>query len=119
MHKRGTPVTIEALCAECLELVGDVRLRIDALRAMNPALDTGVTELLPTPEDPGSNGVAADHELPTTLHAAAVYRPQRRHARGGLGEVLTAHQEELDCTVALKRIRPDKPHETARLRFLR
>jgi serine/threonine-protein kinase len=119
MHEQGTPVTIEALCAECPELIEDVRLRIDALRAMDPALDTGVTELLPTPEDPGSDGVGADHELPDVLRAAAVYRPQRRYARGGLGEVLTAHQEELDRTVALKRIRPDKLHETARLRFLR
>ncbi len=33
--------------------------------------------------------------------------------------MLTAHQEELDRTVALKRIRPDKLHDTARRRFLR
>ena len=57
--------------------------------------------------------------LPAVLSATAVYRPQRHHARGGLGEVLVAYQEELDRTVALKRIRPDKLHEEARRRFLR
>ena len=33
--------------------------------------------------------------------------------------MFTAHQEELDRTVALKRIRPDKLHDVARRRFLR
>src|SRR5262249_25089867 len=51
--------------------------------------------------------------------ATAVYRPRSHHDQGGLGVVFTAHQEELDRTVALKRIRPDKLHEVARRRFLR
>src|SRR6202042_344787 len=101
------------------ELVEEVRRRINALQAMDSAIDTRVTELLSTPVDPGPNGMGANRRLPDTLRAAAVYRPERHHARGGLGEVLTAHQEELDRTVALKRIRPDKLHETARRRFLR
>ena len=33
--------------------------------------------------------------------------------------MLVAHQQELDRPVALKRIRPDKLHDTARDRFLR
>ena len=70
-------------------------------------------------EDTESDGTAAKHRLPEVLRAAAVYRPQRYHARGGLGEVLAAHQEELDRTVALKRIRPDQLDEAARRRFLR
>ena len=57
--------------------------------------------------------------LPAVLSATAVYRPQRHHARGGLGEVLVAYQEELDRAVALKRVRPDKLHEEARRRFYR
>jgi eukaryotic-like serine/threonine-protein kinase len=57
--------------------------------------------------------------LPEVLRATAVYRPRRHHDQGGLGVVYTAHQEELDRTVALKRIRPDRLHDPARRRFLR
>ena len=58
--------------------------------------------------------------MPDVLRASAVYRPQHCHARGGQGEVLAAHQEELDRTVALKRIRPEMLHvATRRHRFLR
>ena len=73
----------------------------------------------PSPGARGPDGLGYDHRLPDDLHATAVYRPKRFHAHGGLGEVLAAHQEELDRTVALKRIRPDRLHETARRRFLR
>src|SRR5262249_18372152 len=101
------------------ELAEEVRRRIRALQALNPALDSDVAAASPTPEGPSSHGVGTDRRLPDAWRAAAVYRPQRPHARGGPGEGLTAHQEELDRTVALKRIRPDKLHETARRRFLR
>jgi serine/threonine protein kinase len=85
------------------------------------ALDNDVepTRSVATPGDGGPDGSGADPRLPDALRAAAVYRPRRHHARGGLGEVLAAHQEELDRTVALKRIRPDKLHDVARRRFLR
>ena len=60
-----------------------------------------------------------DRRLPDDLRATRCTGRERYHAQGGLGEVLAAHQEELDRTVALKRIRPDKLHDTARRRFLR
>jgi tetratricopeptide (TPR) repeat protein/tRNA A-37 threonylcarbamoyl transferase component Bud32 len=119
MHKQGAPLTIEELCADCPELVAEVRRRIQALQAMDSALGTTGTELGPTPGDERWDGVGAYRMVPDVLHAAAVYRPRSHHHQGGLGVVFTAYQEELDRTVALKRIRPDKLHEAARRRFLR
>jgi len=43
----------------------------------------------------------------------------RFHARGGLGEVLVARQQELDRPVAVKRILSARLHEVSRQRFLR
>ena len=119
LHEQGTPLTIEDLCAECPELVAEVRRRIEILREMDSALDTEVQQPRTSPEDRVRGGSGANRELPDVLRATAVYRPERWHARGGLGEVLTARQDELDRTVALKRIRPDKLRDAARRRFLR
>ena len=87
------------------ELVAELRRRIEAVCAIDSALDTRNDREPRRRPEAGSNG-----RLPDVLRAAAVYRPQRHHAHGGLGEVLTAYQEELDRKVALKRIRPDKLH---------
>src|SRR5262249_60910284 len=82
-------------------------------------LDVGPPHSVPAPGGGDPDGSEAGRRLPDDLHATADYRPERFHAQGGLGEVLAARQEELDRTVALKRIRPDKLHDTARRRFLR
>ena len=119
LRRQGRDPSAEELCADCPELAGELRRRIEVVRGLDSVLDVVATRLAATPEDRGPDGPGSDHRLPDDLRATAVYRPQRFHARGGLGEVLAAHQEELDRTVALKRIRPDKLHEAARRRFLR
>jgi eukaryotic-like serine/threonine-protein kinase len=119
MHERGTPVTIEELCVDCPELVEDLRRRIEALRNMDSVLNAGTNESGSPSAGQGRNGTATNFALPDAMRASAVFRPERHHAQGGLGEVLTAHQEELDRLVAIKRIRPDKLHDAARRRFLR
>ncbi len=118
-RRQGRDLSAGELCADCPELVGELRRRIAVVRDLEPVLDVEPTHSVATPGDGGPDGLWADRRLPDDLHATAVYRPRRFHARGGLGEVLAARQEELDRTVALKRIRPDKLHDAARRRFLR
>src|SRR5262249_29982110 len=55
-----------------------------------------------------------DGEVPTVTLRYQVLRP---HARGGLGEVFVARDQELDRQVALKEIQPDladNPHNRSR-----
>jgi eukaryotic-like serine/threonine-protein kinase len=112
MRDHGTPLTIDELCADCPELAPEVRRRIEVLEALGSAIDTRVQE-------PRLTAGHRDRLQPEISHATAVYRTSSYHAQGGLGVVFTAHQEELDRTVALKRIRPDKQREVSRRRFLR
>jgi tetratricopeptide (TPR) repeat protein/tRNA A-37 threonylcarbamoyl transferase component Bud32 len=63
-------------------------------------------------------------ELQARLHPDATptgsrYHPLRFHARGGLGEVLVAHDDELHREVALKRVQAAHAHDaSSRRRFL-
>ena len=119
LRRQGRDLSAGDLCADCPELADELRRRIAVVRSLEPVLDVEPTHSVVTPGDGGPGGSGSDRRLPDDLHATAVYRPQRYHAQGGLGEVLAARQEELDRTVALKRIRPDRLHDTARRRFLR
>jgi serine/threonine-protein kinase len=102
-----------------------------------PQLGTEIEKRLAgsTPPADGSSasGAGAPTELlsPAEMRASAAspapdraggtrYRSLRFHARGGLGEVLVAHDDELHREVALKRIQERYVHDRAsRRRFLR
>jgi tRNA A-37 threonylcarbamoyl transferase component Bud32 len=119
LRRQGREVTPESLCAECPELVEELRRRIAGFRNVDLALDTRTPEIPSTSEHPESCVAVGGRNGPGFMQALATYRPERHHAQGGLGEVLAARELELNRQVALKRIRPDKLHEAARRRFLR
>ncbi len=119
MREHGTPATIEELCCAHPELEPEVRRRIEALEAIDSVLDTEVRQPNLAAADRARRAARESDDLPEVLRATAVYRPRSHHGHGGLGVVVTAHEEELDRTVALKRIRPDRLREVARRRFLR
>jgi tetratricopeptide (TPR) repeat protein/tRNA A-37 threonylcarbamoyl transferase component Bud32 len=117
-QREGRDLPPEELCAACPEFVEEVRRRIAVLRQVGAVLDDGSTGTYQSPGQAGPDG-AVSSGIPSALSATSTYLPQRHHAQGGLGEVLEAHQVELDRLVALKRVRPDKSHDAARRRFLR
>jgi tetratricopeptide (TPR) repeat protein/serine/threonine protein kinase len=65
---------------------------------------------------PDCKEIAADRRLPTN---GPRYRVLRLHARGGLGQVSVAHDEQLHREVALKQVRPERGDDPQmRRRFL-
>jgi serine/threonine-protein kinase len=114
----GNAPSIQSVCRDCPELAGELRRRIRAFREMDSVLDIWATDVGSTPESAVLPG-AREPGLPGAVRATAIYRPQRRHAAGGQGEVLAARQDALDRMVALKRLRPDRVSETAWRRFER
>jgi tetratricopeptide (TPR) repeat protein/tRNA A-37 threonylcarbamoyl transferase component Bud32 len=133
-------------CARCLALLAELDEGADPLlaelrqplpsevfsestgRELPPPRDqasatkpSGATDPEGSPRSPWPEGGSAAPPLPSRLSPAAEsrYHPRRRHARGGLGEVHIAHDQELDREVALKRIRDERAgDEDSRRRFL-
>jgi serine/threonine protein kinase len=121
LYAQGGSITAEELGVGASDVVMELARRVNALRstetAMSPARTQG--DECTTPHEPRVVE-SASGSLPAegfTMVGRLV--DARFHARGGLGEVLVARQEELDRPIALKRIRADRFHEAARLRFVR
>jgi serine/threonine protein kinase len=107
----GRSPTPEEMCADCPELLDEVRRRLGHIVALDRHL--GPTHIEDAP--------AADPDAWTgEARSALSYRLVRFHAKGGLGEVHLAEDAALRRRVALKRMRP--PHAAdpySRRRFLR
>jgi serine/threonine-protein kinase len=122
LRAQGNTVSAEELCAHCPELLGELKRQIRVLESMNALLGgpqgNATSEATPGPALPGPSSLPP--VSPTSLCTGSRYRLLRLHARGGLGEVHVAQDEELHREVALKRLQPLKArHPQSRQRFLR
>jgi len=120
LRAQGQTLTPEELGKDAPELVAEIARRIDVFRTTGVVNSPGLQTVDQSPPfEPGLLNQARG-PLPADGFTMVGHLVEARfHARGGLGEVLVARQEELDRPVALKRIRPDRFHGPARDRFLR
>ncbi len=118
----GRPADLTEICSEHPQLLPAVKEKAAAFAAMDRALRTGQTTVtIPGVSDTsdGNNSAVAKGTFALML-ARPRYRVVRFHAKGGLGEVLVAHDEQLHRQVAIKRMQGGSSSDSARhQRFLR
>jgi serine/threonine-protein kinase len=94
--------------------LGSVRRELE--QVADPDLQASLAHICST-QPPADPQATVDHSAGTPTSAGLRFRVLRPHARGGLGEVFVAHDEELHREVALKQIQTphaDDPHSRAR-----
>ena len=107
LAERGEHATPEELCAEAPELLDVLQQKIEALQSVDEFLGKGVAE----EEAPVREGEPITESNFTGL---------KFHAKGGIGEIFRARDEEFNREVALKFIQ--RPHDrsgAAKKRFQR
>ena len=113
LHEQGRAVSIEELCAGSPELTGELCRRIDALLALEVALEA-------SKEGSGLNSprTRTAVEPHRVARSSAEFQDLRFLAEGALGEVFRAHHAELNREVALKFIKQARAgDEESRHRF--
>ena len=130
-YSRGKERSAEDICSEydCPHLAERLESAIEQIKQEHSG---DQTDLHFTPPEPGGsipipdwlesapNAGDSQTALPIDDFSELRYKPVRFHAKGGLGEVFVARDEEVSREVALKRIQPKEADwEENRLRFLR
>jgi serine/threonine protein kinase len=121
LRAQGTTVSPEELCQDCPELVEELKRQIRILESMNAVLGGEASEEAAA----ATRAEAAGPRLSEPWSAEALctgsrYQVLRFHAKGGLGEVHVARDEELHREVALKRLQTlHASNPNSRIRFLR
>jgi serine/threonine protein kinase/Flp pilus assembly protein TadD len=110
---RETSPVVVCLCAGVPELAPELERRVQQLRALEPSLETEAEghAARSTECADGDGGI---------VPARSRYQRLRLHARGGLGEVYVALDEELRREVAIKELKTERARSrTNQARFLR
>ncbi len=122
LHAQGRSMTAQELAGDSPELVPELARGIESIRSTQTGLSP--PEPMPAEEHTSTYQPGRPPEAPASCPPGKLTLVGRLvdahfHARGGLGEVFVACQQELDRPVALKRICADQFRGTARMRFLR